>query len=116
MKTKLLTVVAFLFVSLTAFAAVNMKQEYRELKAETEKQMRVIDQKMEKLSDKIANMSGEAKQDLQKGYDNLAEMKDDLKDKLEDAADTSEDKWASAKDQIEDLADNIESKIDEAID
>lgn len=116
MYKKITLMLAVSLMSLSVIAGDTLKQDYRELKAATEKKLEIIDAKLEKLGDKISEMSGEAKEELEDQYENLVEMKNDAKEYLADAGDTTEDKWESAKDKMEDYMDTLESKVDEAID
>lgn len=112
---KKLVVLAFAASTLSVFGASTLKQEYKELKATTNKKINVLDKKLEKMGHKVSKMSGKAKVQMKNQYDELVEMKNELKVRLADAGEATEDSWDNFKDKVEDYADNLESRVDEAI-
>lgn len=113
-KKTLLTSTLFV-LSLSTLASVNVKKEYKELKAATEEKIEVMDKKLEKVGDKVSSLSGDAKEEMKERYEDLLEMKDALKERLADAGDATSNTWEKTKDRVEDYADDLESKIDKAI-
>ncbi len=111
----ILTTIFLASLSFSVRASIDMSKEYKELKKTTEQKIEVMDKKLEKVEDRISELSGDAKDEMEARYENFIEMKDDLKDRLADAGDTTADKWDAAKDRIEDYADDLESRIDKAI-
>lgn len=110
--TRLFITILFAF-TLTAHAGI--KKEYTQLKEATNQKIKVVESKLEKMGDRISELSGEAKDEMQVQYKELVAMKTKLQAELAEAGEVTEDKWEMAKDRVEDYADSLESKVDEAI-
>ena len=109
---KLITVLMTTLLTLTTYAHFDMKKEYSELKQSSQKQMKVIDKKLDKVKYKMSKLTGKAKIQMKDSYQSLLAMREDLEEKIDDGADVTEDKGEAFKDQVEELADNIEAKVE----
>ena len=115
MFKKIILTSSFFLMSFSVFSSINMTKEYKELKKTTEKKIEIMDEKLEKMGDRVSTLSGEAKVEMKEKYKDLVKMKDTLKQRLADAGDATYETWETTKDRVEDYADDLESKIDKAV-
>jgi hypothetical protein len=112
-KLSALFVMSLFALSINASASV--EKDFEQLKATTEKKMKVVEKKLDKMGQKISTLSGDAKEKMEEEYADLKQMKFKIEKKLASAGEMTSEKWADAKDVIEDYTDKIESRLDEAI-
>lgn len=115
MYKKFLLATLLTLSSVLSFASTNVEEKYKELKSATQEKIEVIENKLEKIGERISYLSGEAKVEMKKNYKKMIKMKDSLENQLADAGDSTADTWAKTKDKVEDYADDLESRLDKAI-
>lgn len=91
-----------------------VKDEYREFKAEMSRNLEKVDAKIDQLQEKAKDQSKETKQALTTRIESLKELRVEIGDKLEDLTDSGQDTYADLKLNIKQKYETLENEVEKA--